>query len=279
MIEQPAEHTPAVSVVMPVIHPDPAYLRQAIESVLQQTLTDVEIVIVEDPSSCPTGELLAEFSDPRIRHIINPVRTSFAASVNRGLAESRSSLVARFDGDDICGPDRLRKQIRFLQAHPEVDVLGSHLEVIDPAGRTLGYRDYPLDHESIFKAMPRFSPLAHPAVMYRKEAVLKAGGYRVAKYPGTEDYELWSRLAKAGLRFANYPEALVRYRVHPGATKATKLRSSLLATLEVKRTYWSEGMDLGARARMWAEKLLLWLPPGVVMRLFMATQFRRTRPA
>ena len=275
----PADGIPSVSIVMPVLNPHPVYFRQAIRSILAQTLSDLELIVVEDPSSSSAGEQLAEFADARIRHLLNPARTSFAAQINRGLHEARSDLVARFDADDVCEPDRLTKQVGHLRAHPLIDVLGSALTIIGPDDRVLGYRRYPLDHEAIRRAMPRYCPVAHPAVVYRKDAVLKAGGYRVTRYQGTEDYDLWSRLLKDGLRFANYPEPLVRYRIHPQGMKTAKLREMLRGTLEVKRTYWLEAMDCGGRARMWLERLLVWMPSWLVLRLFAATQFTTKKPA
>src|SRR6185369_10850241 len=109
MSEQSGAGIPAVSVVMPVLDPDPTYFRLAVESVLRQTLADLEFVIVEDPSPRSAATVLAEFADPRVRHFVNPARTSFAAQINRGLQESRSDLIARFDADDICDPRRLEK--------------------------------------------------------------------------------------------------------------------------------------------------------------------------
>jgi glycosyltransferase involved in cell wall biosynthesis len=270
--------TPRVSVVMPVLSPDARYFPQAVESVLAQTMADWELIVVEDPSPTSAGEMLARYGDPRIRHIRNAERTSFAAQCNRGLDEARCGLIARFDADDVCHRDRLQKQADYLNSHADVDLLGSHLEVIDTEGKLLGYRYYPLDHEAIFKAMPRFNPVPHPAVMYRKGKILKAGGYVPTRHPGTEDYDLWSRVAKQGARFATYPEPLISYRVHPQATKTMKLRGSILGTLEVKETYWRDQMDFAARMRMWGEKVLLWLPPRLVLRLFMATQFTRRGP-
>jgi hypothetical protein len=153
-----------------------------------------------------------------------------------------------------------------------VSVLGSQITIIDQNGRKRGRRRYPLTHEAILRALPRFNPLAHPSVMYRRGPVLDAGGYT---YPVNEDYELWSRLAWRGVRFANHPESLLEYRIHPSALKATRLREILRGTLEIKRLYWQDRMDTLGRARMLLERLMLWLPPKAVAGLFAATHFRR----
>lgn len=134
---------------------------------------------MEDPSKRSAAEILREFNDPRIRHLRNPKRTSFSEQLNRGLAETRADLIARADGDDICEPDRLEKQVAFMQAHPEVTVLGTQLAIINGDGKLLGYRRYPCDHDSIVAALRLFNPIAHPSVMFRRKAALKAGGISV----------------------------------------------------------------------------------------------------
>ncbi len=262
---------PRVSVVMPVFDPDPAYFRQAVDSILRQTMADLELLIVEDPSPRPAAGLLAQWNDPRIRHLLRGERGTLVESLNQGLAHAHAPWVARADADDICEPDRLQKQLAFLEQHPDVDVLGTQLAVIDAAGELRGYRDYPLDGAAIVHELTRGNALGHPSVVFRKETVLAAGGYRPFY---TEDYELWSRLARRGARFANHPEALVRYRVIPEGIRAAKVRDTLRGTLEVKRLYWRDQMDLAGTLRLWAERLLLWLPPPLVLALFLRTQVR-----
>jgi glycosyltransferase involved in cell wall biosynthesis len=263
---------PRVSVLMPLYAPEPAYLRSAIESLLQQTLEDFELLIVEDPSSPAAEHLIGHYADPRIRYFLNAHRGSLVESLNHGLELARADLVARLDGDDVCVPTRLQRQLEFLQHHAEVSVLGSQITIIDRNGRKCGRRRYPLTHEAILHALPRFNPLAHPSVMYRKAPILDAGGYA---YPVNEDYELWSRLARRGVRFANHPESLLEYRVHPSALKASQLRQILQGTLDIKRLYWQDRMDALGRARMLVERLMLRLPPQAVARLFAMTHFRR----
>ena len=178
---------PRVSVLMPLYAPEPRYLRSAIQSVLQQTLEDFELLIVEDPSSPAAEHPSGQYADPRIRYFLNARRGSLVESLNYGLQLARADLVARLDGDDLCAPTRLQRQLEYLQRHAEVSVLGSQITIIDRHGRQRGRRRYPLTHEAILRALPRFNPLAHPSVMYRKAPILDAGGYT---YPVNEDYEL-----------------------------------------------------------------------------------------
>lgn len=269
-----------VSVVMVVLDAHPQYLRQAIESVLSQTLRDLELIIVEDPSARSGAELVRGLGDPRIRYFANPARTSLEQQRNQALAAARAELVAVLDADDVCEPDRLEAQVAFLRQHPDVGVLGSQLAIIGPDSEPLGYRSYPTEHEAIRRALRRFNPIAQPAVMFRKAVVQAAGGYRFGLHQGmAEDYELWCRLAKRGERFANHPRALLRYRIHGGASKSRKLRSLLRATIEIKKSYWRGEMEFPDRVRLWAERVLLLCPPPLVGWLFRRTNYTRELPA
>lgn len=265
--------TPRVSVVMPVLNPHSVYFRQAVQSVLAQTFTDFELVIVEDPSKVDGKALLADIVDPRIRHIQNPARTSLVDQRNRGLAESRADLLALLDADDIMQPERLAKQIAFLEKRPDVGVLGSQLFIIDGDGAQVGLRAYPLEHDEIFQSMARYNPIAQPAVMVRKKLLVDAKGYQYRTFPVNEDYELWSRLATSGVRFANHPEPLLRYRVHPMGTKAMMLHDMLRATLDVKKQFWRDHMNAHAKLRFFGERALLRLPASWVLKLFIMTQY------
>jgi glycosyltransferase involved in cell wall biosynthesis len=250
---------------MAAYRPDPVFFPRAVQSVLKQTIHDLELVIVEDPSPRSAGDLLADFHDPRIRHLVNSVRTSLVAQRNRCIAEARSDLVAILDADDVAQPDRLERQWVFLTAHPDIDVVGSQLAIIDHDDRHLGYRTYPLDHDSIMRVIRKHSPFAQNTVLFNKQAVLQAGGYGYSYNNTAEDYDLWSRLALQGTRFANLPYPLVQYRIHSGQMKATHLKDTIRGVLEVKRRYWRQRMTLTERAQMLGEACLLRLPAGLVL--------------
>lgn len=259
---------PRVSVVMTVREPDPGFFAAAVESVLAQTLQDFELVVLENPPHGGVTSVLERYDDPRIRHELNPEIEPLPASRNRTLDLARAELIAILDADDVCAPDRLDKQSAHLEAHPEVAVVGSQLEVIDEKGQSHGFRSYPLSHESIVRVMSRYNPLAQPAVMARAKALRSAGGYRTVSCGTCEDYELWSRMARSGYGFANLPDALLQYRIHGGSTKTNRLRAHLTDTLWIKREHWADRMNLGDRVRAAGERLLLLMPGAVVMKLF-----------
>lgn len=274
-----SERAPAVSVVLPVKAGDPEHLAAAVHSVLTGTLADLELIVIEDPAS--TGVVaaaaLAAIDDPRLRLICNPTPTSLVAQLNQGLAAARAELVARMDADDLCEPTRLEVQRGLLMADPGLAVVGAQVLIIDERGEVIGRRRYPTEHVDIVAAMTRYNPFAHPAVMFRKELVVEAGGYRYPERPA-QDYELWCRLAVAGHRFANSPEALLRYRVHALSVKSTLLRETLRSTLQTKREHWTGRMSQRARLRMAAEHLVLLLPPRLVLGLFRRLEYRAVTP-
>jgi len=258
---------------MSVWRPDPDHLRQALDSVLDQQFQDFELLVIEDPSDVCVAQTLATRADPRVRHVVNVERVPLAVSRNQGLALARGEFIAIADADDVCLPNRLAAQVAFLCAHPEVDLCGGQIEAIDGAGRSLGYRTYPCEPGRITATLRRYNPIAHPTVMARRTALLTASGYDVDAGSG-EDYDLWSRIARSGRVLANLPDLLVRYRLHPGSTKATRLRATLDATLRVKQRYWRANMGLRDRLRMAGERVLKWLPPSLATWLFVQCHLR-----
>jgi glycosyltransferase involved in cell wall biosynthesis len=266
---------PTVSIVVPVFMPHPVYFRQAIDSVLQQTFADFELIVVEDPSPSSGQLLLNGIDDPRLKYIVNAERTSLPRQHNRALSETRGRFICRFDADDICEPQRLERQLAFLESHSDIDVVGSCLTVIDEKSAVVGARRYPTKHDDIVESMHRFNPIANSTVMFRREIYERFGGWRDSVLPA-QDYEWYSRLAAGGARFANLQQPVVRYRLHGGSIKSSKLRGTIQTTLDVKNMYWRKEMDLRSRAMMALERILLYLPEALVLRLFTAIRYRRS---
>src|SRR5437868_6266280 len=115
---------PLVSVVMPVYKPEPTYLRAAIESILNQTFSDLELILVEDPSPQSGEAIVQSFTDSRLRYVQNPERTSLPQQHNAGMHRARGAYICRFDADDISMPTRVERELAYLQEHPECDVVG-----------------------------------------------------------------------------------------------------------------------------------------------------------
>lgn len=267
--------TPAVSVNICVWKPDPVYFRQAVESILAQTLQDFELVIVEDPSEKDGRAMIADLlHDPRIRYIQNRERTGLIAQRNLALELSCAPWIAILDADDVAKPQRLAKQMEYLAVHPDVSVLGSYLEVIDGQGRPVGIRRYPTDHAAIARAMRRYNPIAQPAVVFSKTQCDAVGANQGQGYG--RDYDLWCRMLISGCIFANLPDLLTQYRIHSGASKRHHLRDVLRKTVETKKRYFAHQFTAGDRLRLLAERWLLLLPPQVVYWLFCKMTYHRS---
>lgn len=271
--------SPTVSIVTTVLRADPRHFRVTAQSVAAQTFTDFEWIVVEDPPHGCVADVLAGAGIARVDHMRAPRPSSLAAARNVAIARARGQLIAILDADDECASERLARQVAAFTAEPGLAVVGSAIEVVDEDGRRLGFRAHPAADAAIRAAMRRFNPLAHPSVMLRREAIEAVGGYRDLGEGACDDYDLWSRIARAGGRFRNLPQALLRYRVHGGAMKARRLRATLRDTLRVKREHWSAELTLGDRMRMLGERALLLLPPPLVMRLFLGSALRRELPA
>lgn len=265
--------TPALSVLLPVYQPQWGYLSSAIHSILQQTFSDFELLVVEAPSVATAENQVRAINDARIRYLSFPGSPSLIDQLNYGLLQSTADLIARMDADDWSYPERFARQLEYLNAHHNVSVLGCQINIMDANDRPVGSRRYPTEPQAVARTLPRYNPLAHPSVMFRKQAVVQAGGYR--QFHANEDYELWCRLARQGHQLANLDTTLLRYRLHPGAVKSEKLKKLLRGTRQVKRLYFADTMNTGDRLRYWAEGLLLNLPGPVIMQLFRRLQYRQ----
>jgi glycosyltransferase involved in cell wall biosynthesis len=213
---------PTVSIVIGAYNAE-RYLAQTLDTLLAQTLRDFELIVVDDGSADATPHILEEYekNDPRVR----PLRITHAGIVdaaNAGIAAARSDLIARADSDDLYMPQRLEKQVEYLNAHPEVVAVGSRMMVIEPYGSPVRMSDHKLTHEEIEADLLRGVGWAmpQPVAMLRKDVALRVGGYR-NKYPWSEDLDLFLRMAEAG-RLANLPDVLAKYRHHPGSTNWRK---------------------------------------------------------
>lgn len=265
---------PSVSVIMPAYNTE-RFIASAVRSVLAQTHGALELIVVDDASTDDTVERVRAVADERVRLVSLAANVGVSAARNLALREARAPIVAFLDADDECVPERLAIQLEFLEMHPEVDVVGSAILAVDVAGRPLGYRTYPCGHEGIVRRLPLASPLAMPTVVARREALMDAGRFD-SRLEVAEDYDLWNRLALRGRRFANCPQALVRYRLHAGAAKSRALRRQLRLTRAVRARYWAGRMGVRGRVRHATEGLLLLAPASLVWRTFVVTAYRRS---
>lgn len=229
---------PTVSVLMPV-HNAERYLAEAIESILDQTFTDFEFLIIDDGSTDRSRVTLERYAarDARIRVTSRP-NTGYGVALNELLRQARGDLIARMDADDVALPERLERQVAYLRAHPDVVCVGSAVQFIDAAGRFLLERHEGMGHQLIQeRALAGDCALNHPSVMMRRAALEAVGGYHVEFVPA-EDLDLWLRLGEIG-RLANLPDVLMKYRQHEASFserhQQLQLERSAAAVLEACR--------------------------------------------
>jgi glycosyltransferase involved in cell wall biosynthesis len=206
-----------VTVLMSV-HNDRLYLPDAVNSVLRQTLDDFELLVIDDASTDGSGEFLRTLTDPRVRLVRNEQNLGLTKSLNRGLSLATGRYVARMDADDVCMPDRLRRQAALLDARPEVGIVGCSRVLIDEAGATVARAPAAETDLRIRWKCLLGNPFAHPAVMFRLDLIDTHRLRYDERFRTAQDYDLWSRLLTI-TRGHNLSEALLRYRLRNGVSR------------------------------------------------------------
>lgn len=209
--------TPLVAVIMAVYNCE-KWLRASIASILAQTFTNFELIVVDDGSTDSSLSIISEYArnDRRVR-VIRKANTGLAESLNAAISISRSPYLARMDGDDICLPERFEKQVAFLESHPAIDILGGSAIVIDNAGNVSGRLMVRTTHEELCHHIWTENPFVHPTVMIRRTVFTTNGGYAPALRRG-QDQDLWLRCRK-NHRFHNLPDVVLLYRRSPKPRK------------------------------------------------------------
>lgn len=231
---------PKITVLMPVYNGE-AFLRQAVESILAQTCADFELLVIDDGSSDASAAIVASYADPRIRLVHNELNLGLIATLNRGLDLAGGEYIVRMDCDDVSLPERLQKQVDFMDRIRDVGVCGAwYLEFTGKNSRTT--RCAP-DHDSI-RCGSLFNPVVgHPTVIMRRSIFLENALRYDPTFRHAEDYELWTRALKC-CRFANIPEVLLHYRVHPGQVTSSHAEQQLHSAGKVRRSLlWELGID------------------------------------
>lgn len=209
---------PLVSVVIPVFNAA-RYVAEALTSITTQDYPGVlEIIVLDDASTDGSGNLIAALGDTRIRVVRSEENRGIVYQLNHGFALAQGKYIVRMDADDIALPGRITKQVAFMEANPQVVACGTWMEVF---GRQNFVWQSPTTTEGLRLLALKNSPLAHPTVILRKQALDKHHLQYQQEYLYVEDYELWNRLAEIG-KLATLPEVLLRYRMHPAQTGATK---------------------------------------------------------
>lgn len=235
---------PLISVLVPVYNAA-STVELALGSLSRQTFGDFEAVVVDDGSTDGTAEVVerAASSDGRIR-LVRSAHVGLVRVLNLGIEECRGELIARMDGDDICHPQRLRIQLEYMLANPDISVCSTLVRSFPQSAVGEGFRRYErwqncvISHDDVARDIFVESPVAHPSVMLRASELRELGGYLDLGWP--EDYDLWLRYFVAGKRFAKIPWTLLFWRAHEERLTWTDSRYSLENFIRAKAHYLSE---------------------------------------
>ena len=221
---------PVVSVVMPVFN-GARFLREAVESILGQSFGDFEFIVIDDGSTDESASILRSYeqSDRRLR-VYGQENRGLIDSLNRASDLAATGYIARMDADDIAARDRLLRQLKFMNAHRNVSVIGSAVELIEASGKPLGVGRNPLGNDEIRAALLGGEcPFYHSSVLMRMEAFRSAGRYRKV-VRDAEDYDLWLRMTDR-FPMANLGEVLLKYRIHSHQVSVRKAKQQGLSVL------------------------------------------------
>lgn len=230
---------PLVSVIMPVYNAG-NFVGEAIQSILNQTYGNFELMVVDDASTDNSWEVISSYKKlyskkVRVMRLNKNLNMGGDAAGNIGFRMAKGNFVARMDADDVATPNRLEKQVSFLLTNPGVFAVGSSAYVIDKEGGLIGEKKMPLENEKIYKEFFVFHPLIHPTLMFRKAAIKGKNLYKL-QYQANNDYLTFFEMITKGHRFANLPDKLLYYRFHGKNDSLIKVKSRFLNSLKIRLT-------------------------------------------
>ena len=228
---------PDISVIMSVYNGE-TYLKEAIESVINQTFRKWELIIINDCSTDSTGDMLAEFSlkDERIKVHTNEVNLKLPSSLNKAISLSGGKYIARMDADDICLPDRFEKQYRFMEEHKDVALSSCRFMTLKNGVYASGGAGGRCDNEALKAMLLVANPILHPGVIAKAE-VMKKLNYDTT-LTCTEDLELWTRMVMEKQKIEILPECLLIYRLHDKQITSTTLERQHTEVLKIQNQYY-----------------------------------------
>jgi glycosyltransferase involved in cell wall biosynthesis len=229
----PKTPEPQVSVIMSVFNGE-RFLAEAIDSVLSQSFSGFEFVIVNDGSTDRTSSILAGYADGRIR-LVEREKRGFAPSLNDAIQLSKGRYIARMDADDISLERRLHLQYAYMESHPDTDIVGGQAYTIDGDGRITGEMRKPVSWANIARYINYATPLCHPTFFVRRAVYEVTGGYRTM--PPVEDYDFLLRAVEQGFVLANLPDRILKYRLLPSGMSSSNPRRTMTFKAQARRMH------------------------------------------
>ena len=219
----------AVTVLMPVYNAEP-FLREAIDSILNQTFTDFEFVIINDGSSDRSEEIIKSYTDPRIRYYKNEQNLKLIATLNKGIDLVSTPYIARMDADDISSPGRLERQVLFMNDSPDLAICGSWVWIFTDKKKYL--LRFPVGRDCVGSFLLFGNPLAHPAVIMKQEILNKMGLRYDPVCSAAQDFDLWSRCWPS-CAMDNIPQPLIKWRQNPKGVTSSRFAESNKTSLGI----------------------------------------------
>jgi glycosyltransferase involved in cell wall biosynthesis len=276
MYDQQIQRQPLVSVIMPAYNAT-EYMAEAIQSILDQTYERIELIVVNDQSTDATYQLAKKYVSlypKKVKVVSTPQQTNAAGNgaMNYGLKFAKGEYVARMDADDVAFPERISKQVAYLESHPDVIVLGSQAVVVDSEGIKTGVKEMPVTHEEIYEQYGVFHPLIHPTVMYRRSALPNRNQIYKLKFDVNDDYYTFFSLLRVG-KFHNLNEPLLYYRIHGKNLSLNQPKSKFLNSVRI-RFHAMREFDYKMSLRAWVLMIMqlaviLPMPEKAIVPLYM----------
>ena len=244
-------NTPLVSVILPVYNAE-QFIGQALESMLQQTFDDFELIAIDDGSTDHSLEILKKYAsaDKRIK-ILSREHSGLVASLNRGVETARGKWIARMDADDIAMPQRFERQLQWLEK-TGADICGSWVKLFGTGDRRI--IKHPQTDDAIKMKMIFCCPFTHSSVMMKTELVRQL--HYDNAWENSEDYDLWERATRAGWRMVNVPEILMLYRQHKAQISTNALSQQKQLTQKIRRRYLEHVFDVMKLEKKWIDEVL-----------------------
>lgn len=259
---------PLVSVIMATFNEPERFIKDSINSILNQTYHNLELLIADDSSKDETIRAIDEcaISDNRLKVIRKEQRMGFVNALNIALKEAKGTFIARMDGDDVAVPERFEKQVAYLESHPEIDVLGGAMNIQNEKSEITSTRYYPSGGFKLLCWMSLRDPVGHPTVMFRRRIIDNGLFYDETMNKGCEDTEFWFRLRNNGYKIANLQKPLVNYRIT--VDMATKREKDNMANYIARKKNFSWKFFLSDCISLSSIKMRMMMPYCIISWLY-----------
>jgi len=224
-----------ISVILPVFNAE-LYLKESIDSILNQTYQNFELIIINDKSTDSSKDIILNYSDKRINYYENLKNEGLVFTLNRGLKIAKGIFITRMDADDVSLPFRFKKQVDFLKSNQDIDLIGSFYYTIDKNGKVLNRVKYPLNHDDIKFGLIFNSVLCHPSIMFRRKLIDLNYFFYENEYFPAEDYYLWTCLVNK-IKIGNINDFLLLYRIHDLQISTHKIQDQNIKASSIRINY------------------------------------------